>query len=120
MVRKQDSKNMSLTDLVLTKLPFLKKKQTKQGPSEKIIKKQYVGRWYVFDRTKSIQHSLEIKPDFSMLLDNGHYQFTLITLTEEKLVLRDRLGYFITITCKDQQPVSLFDEAENKTYDLEK
>lgn len=89
-------------------------------PSTQQITNQYLGRWYILDRAKNIQHTIELLPNFNILIDNTPFDCTLIELSKSNLILRDKFGYLITVNCEQSVPKTLYDEAENRTFDIEK
>lgn len=84
------------------------------------ISSYYVGSWWFIDKAKKSQHKLTIKQDLLALIDDNPIKGTLIELTAARMVLRDQYGYHLIVTLEEMQPVSLYDEADDCHYPLER
>lgn len=97
---------------------FLKKEQQCEGIS-KSLAAQYLGNWWFINRNKATQHTLAIFDDFSIEIDGRKVLGTLIELNAERLVVQDQYGYHLIITCENGLPITIYDEADDATYQLE-
>lgn len=99
---------------------FLKKKNASLPQDSSInLSKQYSGQWWFVNPNKAIQHTLAIDEHFSVQIDKRKLNALLIELTEKRMVIQDEFGYHLIIQCKNRQPVSFYDEADDSTYSLE-
>lgn len=89
-------------------------------PTQSELLNQYIGRWFIIDRKNNIQHSLEFTTEHTLFIDNSIFDYTVVDISYKNLVIRDKFGYLITVSCENKQPVSLFDEANNRLYAVEK
>ena len=65
-------------------------KKNKQLPSPQELQHNYTGHWWFVDVKKATQHTLE------------------------------KLGYHLIIQCENGVPATLYDEADDETYTLER
>ncbi len=100
---------------------FLKKQQEKQQTSTSIpnLYKSYIGRWWFVNKQKAIQHTLSIEEDLQISIDGKNVNYSLIELTSKRLVAQDEYGYHLIVQCINDEPASLYDEADDATYVLE-
>lgn len=80
--------------------------------------KKYVGKWQF--KNKNQINILEITSDFHILVNDKKLAGVLEELSQEQLVWQDNFGYHIKILADDKAPVTIYDEADNVTYLLEK
>lgn len=78
----------------------------------------YVGSWWFIEEVKHVQHRLKIDEKLNLHLDGRLLQGSLQELTKNKLVFQDQYGYHLAIHCLQNSPVELYDEADDKTYQL--
>ncbi|KRM21002.1 DUF4828 domain-containing protein [Latilactobacillus graminis] len=78
----------------------------------------YAGHWSFNDTQTRKTHTLEITPNLLVQIDHKPLSGKVISLTEHELVFLDHYGYQLKITCEDQRPVSIYDEAEDMDYPI--
>lgn len=100
---------------------FLKKKQTNHQSDFGVpnLYNSYIGSWWFVNKLKATQHTLSIKEDLQIIIDGKKLSYILVELTTKRLVAQDEYGYHLIIQCLNDQPVSLYDEADDATYLLE-
>lgn len=76
------------------------------------------GKWWFINRQKGIQHSLEVRADGTVLIDQRPLRYQLIELTPQRLVLQDSYGYHLILT-KQPEHYTFYDEADDHTFELE-
>ncbi|GED82797.1 DUF4828 domain-containing protein [Latilactobacillus curvatus] len=79
----------------------------------------YAGHWSFNDNQTRKKHTLEITPNLLVQIDHKPLSGQVISLTENELVFLDHYGYQLKITCENQRPVSVYDEAEDMDYPIE-
>ncbi|MBO0473065.1 hypothetical protein IGL98_002687 [Enterococcus sp. DIV0840] len=100
---------------------FLKKKQENQQTDSEIpnLYKRYLGSWWFVNKVKATQHTLTIEDDLQIIIDGKKLSYMLVELTNKRLVAQDEYGYHLIVQCLNDQPASLYDEADDATYVLE-
>ncbi|KRM68318.1 DUF4828 domain-containing protein [Apilactobacillus ozensis] len=92
-----------------------KKSKNKQDSP---IQLYYIGEWNFLDR-HNFTHSLTINPDLSILLDNNSVKTKTKNIDKNELRLIDNFGYTLVVrTNKNNTPTSLYDEADDYTYNI--
>lgn len=79
----------------------------------------YAGNWSFNDEQTHKKHTLKITPNLLVQIDNKPLSGNVIQLTENELIFLDHFGYQLKITCQNQRPVSIYDEAEDTDYLIE-
>ncbi len=97
---------------------FLAKKTQKSDSKEWV--NQYVGQWHYTSGHKHQQHHVKITREFKLFLDGHEVKGSLKEMSNKNLVWQDEFGYHVKIITNGQEPVELYDEADDKTYVLEK
>lgn len=98
---------------------LLKKKQgTSDAGTSKDIQRIYIGQWWFVNKNKATQHTLEINSSFSLSIDGKKINSLLVELTPKRFVIQDEFGYHLIVQSEAGQPVSLYDEADDETYQL--
>lgn len=82
--------------------------------------KIFQGQWWFVDKRKSTQHQLIIDEELTIKIDDRAVEYTLIEWTTKRLVVQDSFGFHLIIETKDNVPHTLYDEADDSTYLLEK
>ena len=95
-------------------------KKNKQLPSPQELQHNYTGHWWFEDVKKATQHTLEITSSFNVFIDGKQTHALLVELTPKRLVILDKLGYHLIIQCENGVPATLYDEADDETYTLER
>ena len=80
-------------------------KKNKQLPSPQELQHNYTGHWWFVDVKKATQHTLEITSSFNVFIDGKQTH---------------KLGYHLIIQCENGVPATLYDEADDETYTLER
>lgn len=94
--------------------------KNKQLPSPQELQHNYTGHWWFVDVKKATQHTLEITSSFNVFIDGKQMHALLVELTPKRLVILDKLGYHLIIQCENGVPATLYDEADDETYTLER
>ena len=74
----------------------------------------------VCGREESHATHLEITSSFNVFIDGKQTHALLVELTPKRLVILDKLGYHLIIQCENGVPATLYDEADDETYTLER
>ena len=85
-------------------------KKNKQLPSPQELQHNYTGHWWF----------VEITSSFNVFIDGKQTHALLVELTPKRLVILDKLGYHLIIQCENGVPATLYDEADDETYTLER
>ncbi|KRN05805.1 hypothetical protein FD15_GL001612 [Liquorilactobacillus sucicola DSM 21376 = JCM 15457] len=83
-----------------------------------VLPSLYVGIWNFFDELSHRKHQLEITPAFDILIDNQKLPGSIQHIDTKELIFLDNYGYHLRIDATDYQPISLFDEADNRVYPI--
>ena len=78
----------------------------------------FSGTWKYSDHNDHRIHRIQINPDLTLHIDGRKENATVESITAQELVYLDGFGYHLRIHANEQQPVSLYDEADNATYTL--
>ncbi len=97
---------------------FKNRKKELSGTELDTLKDQYSGSWWFIDTNKHIQHELILNEDFTLKIDGRLIIGSLIELTATRLVFQDHLGFHIILTSSQGRPKSIYDEADDLTYEL--
>lgn len=89
----------------------------KQQPSNDLAG-IFSGNWQFTDENNSRVHHLHINLDLSISLDGRALPGSVLNLTEKELVFLDTYGYHLRIDAIDQHPISVYDEADDRVYQL--
>ncbi|GEK28261.1 DUF4828 domain-containing protein [Furfurilactobacillus siliginis] len=90
----------------------------KQPDTQSSLPMLYSGTWKYSDHNDHRIHRIQINPDLTLHVDGRAEQATVESISAEELVYLDNFGYHLRIQANEQQPVSLYDEADNATYTL--
>ncbi|MBL1227887.1 DUF4828 domain-containing protein [Enterococcus sp. BWB1-3] len=82
--------------------------------------KIFQGQWWFVDKMKATQHQLSIDDQLQIQIDGKKLTFSLIEWNIKRLVVQDSFGFHLIIETKNDIPYTLYDEADDKTYLLEK
>ncbi|KDA46460.1 MULTISPECIES: DUF4828 domain-containing protein [Ligilactobacillus] len=78
----------------------------------------YAGSWQFTDELSNRTHCLEITTDLRILIDHRELAGQVQTLTAKELIFLDGYGYHLRIDAVDSKPISVYDEADNRVYEL--
>ncbi len=78
----------------------------------------YAGTWLFIDDLSRKKHKLEITVDLRILIDKHELPGKVEQLDEHNLIFLDNYGYHLKVTAQDYHPVTVFDEADNRSYNL--
>ncbi|GAA2960114.1 hypothetical protein FC48_GL001936 [Ligilactobacillus murinus DSM 20452 = NBRC 14221] len=78
----------------------------------------YAGSWQFIDELSNRTHCLEITTDLRILIDHRELAGQIQTLTAKELIFLDGYGYHLRIDAVDSKPISVYDEADNRVYEL--
>lgn len=108
---------MKRVDLKQTVLALLRRNPKKAAPTT-ALPVLYAGTWKFVDEVSHKQHQLEITLGLRILIDGRELPGTIEQLNAEELVFLDKYGYQLRINANYSRPVTLFDEADNRTYEI--
>ncbi|BDR58463.1 DUF4828 domain-containing protein [Xylocopilactobacillus apicola] len=94
-------------------LSYLKNKKNKLEEPQKNIS----GDWYFSDQHGQ-KHHLVINNKLNIIIDQNKLDTKLIENHSNSIVFIDKYGYILQINLYKNQPTSIYDEAENISYDL--
>ncbi|MFT8609352.1 MAG: DUF4828 domain-containing protein [Liquorilactobacillus nagelii] len=80
----------------------------------------YTGHWYFSDKETKRAHQLEITEQLGILIDGHQLPGKIVQIYNQELLFLDKYGYHLRIDASNQQPVSLYDEADNRVYPVSK
>ncbi|KRL83468.1 DUF4828 domain-containing protein [Ligilactobacillus apodemi] len=78
----------------------------------------YTGNWQFTDELSHRKHCLKITADLRILIDRRELAGQVESLTNKELVFLDGYGYHLRIDAVDGKPISVYDEADNRVYEL--
>lgn len=93
---------------------FNKKSKQPQAPLPLI----YAGSWQFIDELSNRTHCLEITADLRILIDHRELTGQVQMLTPKELIFLDGYGYHLRVDAVDGKPISVYDEADNRVYEL--
>lgn len=99
----------------LTKFFHSAKKQLKTNDA---LPKIYAGDWQFTDENNYRVHYLHIDSDLGISLDGRALPGSVLKVSEAELVYLDTYGYHLRVDAIDHQPISVYDEADNRVYQL--
>ncbi|MCV3327727.1 DUF4828 domain-containing protein [Pediococcus ethanolidurans] len=78
----------------------------------------FVGTWNYRTNDSNRIHTVEIRPNFDLLLDDHLIKAKVENWDKYTISFLDSYGYHIRIKANDDRPVSIYDETENATYPI--
>lgn len=78
----------------------------------------YAGKWQFIDELSKRTHCLEITSDLRILIDHRELSGQVQTITTKELNFLDSYGYHLRIDAINGRPISVYDEADNRVYEL--
>ncbi|TBX47330.1 DUF4828 domain-containing protein [Lactiplantibacillus paraplantarum] len=76
----------------------------------------YAGTWTYRDEAHHRDHILEIDPNMMIRIDGRSMPATVESISASALVLLDQYGFHLEVRANEQRPVTLFDEADDRSY----
>ncbi|WP_422392804.1 DUF4828 domain-containing protein [Ligilactobacillus salivarius] len=80
----------------------------------------YFGVWMFTDEISKRSHRLEVADNLEIFIDGKRLPGKIVSLDNRKLLFLDNYGYHLRIDAVNQLPVSVYDEADDRVYPLEK
>lgn len=108
----------NLSRSILGKIPHVKGRHKVKQQLKTALPLIYAGTWLFIDDLSNKHHKLEITVDLRILIDSHELPGKIEHLDESSLVFLDTYGYHLRITAENLHPVSVYDEAESRSYDL--
>ena len=90
----------------------------KHGSSTASFAHIFAGEWQFTDENNSRVHHLHIQVDMSISLGGRALPGSVLNLNERELVFLDSYGYHLRIDAIDGHPISVYDEADDRVYQL--
>ncbi|WP_414838780.1 DUF4828 domain-containing protein [Carnobacterium sp. TMP28] len=78
----------------------------------------FIGKWHVSEPASSIEMSIQIKENRQVYLNNQLMNGQLVFIENDKLIFKDHFGYELIVTKTSPTTLNLFDEADEKNYQL--
>ncbi|WP_461226801.1 DUF4828 domain-containing protein [Lacticaseibacillus suihuaensis] len=79
---------------------------------------QYTGKFAFLDEQTNKTHQLAVDPDLTIKIDGRALPGQVTGITTEKLTFLDHYGYSLVITSGPTGPATVYDEAEDATYQV--
>lgn len=78
----------------------------------------FIGKWHISDPNTSTALSIQIGENREVYLNKQLMNGQLISIEKDKLVFTDHFGYELIATKLSSTTLNLFDEADEKNYQL--
>lgn len=112
-------KKMFISFTLLSKLVYIVKKNRKS-----LLRIDpltfFIGNWHISDQKTPIGISLQIDGNREVYLNKQLMTGHLISIENDKLIFKDHYGYELVVTKLSSTTLNLFDEADEKNYQLVK
>ncbi|MGC6767181.1 DUF4828 domain-containing protein [Enterococcus sp. LJL128] len=95
-----------------------KKQEASQTASDLIT--LFQGKWWFINQGKATQHQLAIDEKLNIMIDGKPVTYSLVEWNIQRLVVQDTYGFHLIVETRNNQPYTLYDEADDRTYLLEK
>jgi len=82
------------------------------------LAENFTGHYAFLDEQTNKSHQLIIAPDLTIKIDGRALPGQVIGVTTSALTFLDHYGFQLIITCESGVPVSVYDEAEDATYQI--
>lgn len=82
--------------------------------------KKYLGTWQFDHKFLKMKHLLTINEKGVIFWDQRRLELELLKYNDQQLIFRDKYGFTLVLTSIDSQSMTLYDEAEDFTYQLTK
>ena len=76
----------------------------------------YAGTWTYREEAHHRDHTLEIDPNMMIRIYGRSVPDTVESISSSALVLLDQYGFHLEVRANEQRPVTLFDEADDRSY----
>lgn len=103
---------------ILSKIPHKKDRGKANQQLQTALPLIYAGTWLFIDDLSQKHHKPEITVDLNILIDSHELPGKIEHLDESSLVFLDTYGYHLQISAENLHPVSVYDEADNRSYAL--
>lgn len=78
----------------------------------------FAGTWRFYDQRQKRHHILQVSTQLQIEIDGHPLAGQVTQLNRQQLVFLDQYGYELRITANDQQPTTIYDEADHRTYPI--
>ena len=78
----------------------------------------FIGNWNISEPDIPIEMSIQIEEDRQVYLNKQVMNGQLVSVENERLVFKDHFGYELIVTKLSPTTLNLFDEADEKNYQL--
>jgi hypothetical protein len=78
----------------------------------------FAGTWRFYDERQKRHHQLRVSSQLEIKIDGHPLAGQVTQLNRQQLVFLDQYGYELRITANDQQPTTIYDEADHRTYPI--
>lgn len=78
----------------------------------------YTGDYAFLDELTHKSHQLSISPELDIKIDGRSLAGQVVGITTDQLIFLDHYGYQLIITNGDDGPATVYDEAEDTTYNI--
>ena len=83
-------------------------------------KKKYVGHWTFENAIQNSVHQIYVDSEFKLTIDGQPVNGVIQELSKKQLVWQDKYGFQLVLVVDGQKPATMYDEADDKTYELTK
>ncbi len=98
---------------------YLTRRPTKTPPVKQAnLTSFYIGTWTFYDEQQKRHHTFQVSSHLTIKIDGKPLAGKIIKLTAKQLLFLDQYGYELLITADEQQPATIFDEADQRTYPI--
>ena len=109
--------NMFISFTVISKL-FCIVKNTRKSHSEIDPLSFFIGNWHISEPDIPVEMSIRIEEDRQVYLNKQLINGQLVSIKNDKLIFKDHFGYELVVTKLSSTTLNLFDEADEKNYQL--
>lgn len=97
-----------------------RKKQAPPTPVSPMLElaQLYTGKFAFVDELTNKSHQLIVNPTLAIKIDGRTLPGQVVGITTDALTFLDHYGYQLIITAKEGHPVTVYDEAEDATYQI--
>ena len=95
---------------------YLRKNKKQTKPVD--CTKYFVGNWLYLDTYTKRQHELTVDNQHQVYLDGKLLKTIIEDIDNSQVSFVDSFGYHLIIQATNFKPISIYDEANNETYDI--